>query len=140
MKKKLTDRDFKALSNFRYLLRKFIVLSEQDAHQEGLDYQQYLLLLHVRHLYKIEPPIVSLLADRLVIKHNSAVELIDRAVENGFLKRRRSTKDKRDVVIQLTAKGKIVIERLAKKRLEELNKSGPALIKALANLIGEIRN
>ncbi len=71
------------------------------------------------------------LARELVIKHNSAVGLVDRLVGLGLLVRRRSRDDAREVLPQLTEKGSHVLDRLARIHLDELARVGSHLARLL---------
>src|SRR4051812_42436961 len=77
------------------------------------------------------------LARELVIKHNSAVGLVDRLAEQGLLVRKRSRDDARKVLPQLTAKGLRVIDQLARSHLEELARVGSHLAGLLRQLSGD---
>ena len=92
-----TDRDYAALLRFRHALRRFLAFSEQAAAAEGLTTQQHQLLLAVRG-HDDEAPTTSALAELLVLKNNSAVELIDRAVAAGLVERRPDPEDRKSVV------------------------------------------
>ena len=67
------------------------------------------------------------LAQQLLIRHNSAVELVDRLVEEDLLKRVVSTGDRRKVELRLTARGRDVLAKLAALHRSELQKIGPSL-------------
>ena len=77
------------------------------------------------------------LAERLRIKHNSAVGLVDRLARQGLLTRVPSQGDRRRVGIELTAQGVRVLEGLALVHREELLRVGPALASLLVALRGE---
>jgi DNA-binding MarR family transcriptional regulator len=71
----------------------------------------------------------------LQIQHHSAVELVDRLVDRGFVTRSRAPEDRRQVLISLTLRGEGELEKLAVCHLDELQKNGPALVAALQSLI-----
>lgn len=74
------------------------------------------------------------LASRLLINHNSAVELTDRLVEGRLVKRVRDNADGRRVKIMLTAKAERLLESLSEAHLKELDAIRPALLRLLSQL------
>jgi len=73
-------------------------------------------------------------AERLGLKHNSAVELVDRSEHEGLLARTVDAADKRRAILQLTRKGKRILDKLAGDHARELNELGPQLTKTLKNI------
>jgi len=61
-------------------------------------------------------------ADHLLLRHHSAVELVDRAVAAGLLVRVADPDDQRVVRLQLTSQGTAKVEALAAAHLEELSR------------------
>src|SRR5271169_696029 len=94
----LTDLEFQALAELRYRIRKFIQDGDATARETGLEPQQYLLLLALRGLPPGSEASIRTLAERLSLQHHSAVELVDRMEEHGYVKRARSTADRRQVL------------------------------------------
>ncbi len=135
MSHSVSSAQYRALAQFRYQIRCFLNFSERSARESGLEPQQYLLLLAVRGLPPGQPPSIRNLAERLQIRHHSVVELIDRMAEHGFVRRARAKKDRRQVLVRLTARGERVLARLAAQRLSELRSRGPLLVRALASVI-----
>lgn len=93
----LTAEDYRILHSFRYVMRRFIRFSEEAAHESGLDPRQHQLLLAIRAIEE-QPGAganVRLLAESLQIRHNTAVELVDRASRNGYVRRARCDEDRR---------------------------------------------
>ncbi|MBA0087081.1 MAG: MarR family transcriptional regulator, partial [Acidobacteria bacterium Pan2503] len=78
---------------------------------------------------------VSNLAERLVLKHHSVVELIDRMETHGYVRRSRSREDRRSVLVSLLPRGAKVLDQVAQHRVGELRASGAALAKAIAALL-----
>jgi DNA-binding MarR family transcriptional regulator len=130
----LSQDDYQALAAFRYQLRRFLRFSEQTARAAGLEPQQHQLLLVIRGMPAETKPSVGELAERLQLQHHSTVELIDRTVERGLLKRYRDTDDQRRVLIHLTRQGHNVLEQLSVLHRTELRSTGPALVQALRAL------
>ena len=109
----LTKKQFEALSDFRYQLRRFLRFSEEAVNREGITELQYLLLLHIKGYPGREWATVGELAERLQAHHHGAVALISRCERLGLVTRKPSTEDRRRVEIRLTAKGKRSVSRLA---------------------------
>jgi len=131
----LTGDDYYALGEFRLRIRRFLHFSEFAARQEGLEPQQHQLLLAVRCLQRDNGPTIGELAEHLLIRHHSAVGLIDRMEERGLIERVRGAGDRRQVKVSLTASGADKLERLSETHRAELRNSGPALVEALSGLL-----
>ncbi|RXH55651.1 Transcriptional regulator, MarR family [Granulicella sibirica] len=80
---------------------------------------------------------ISYVAERMVLRHNSAVELVTRAERAGLVKRVGDDSDHRRSVVELTDAGRTVFLHLAEIHLQELNRVGPAITEALEKLIGK---
>src|SRR5258708_33608197 len=93
MGKKISSAEFRALAELRYRIRLFLKEGDSAARVAGLEPQQYLMLLAIRGLDPETPPKIQTFAERLALKHHSAVELVDRLEERGDLKRVGSRKD-----------------------------------------------
>jgi len=133
----LTDSDYESLAEFRHQIRRFLHFSEQAARSLGIEPQQHQLMLALRGLAGGRVAIGAL-AERLQIQHHSAVELVDRLADRGLVTRSRATADRRQVLVELTARGEAELEKLARCHLEELRRNGPALVDALQTLIRRI--
>jgi DNA-binding MarR family transcriptional regulator len=119
-RRRVSKRQYEELLRFRVGLRRFLAWSEGQAKAEGLTPAQHQLLVAIKgHPGKV-PPTVGELADYLVTKHHSVVELVDRAVEAGVVERRRDEADHRVVRVALTPLGEEKVEDLTLLHLEEL--------------------
>jgi len=127
--------DYATLAEWRYQLRLLLGRRESAARAAGIEPQQYLLLLQVKGLQARGMVTVGMLAERLQIRHHSAVELVDRLVERGLVARRRDDGDRRQVVVTLKAAGEAVLRRLALYSLAELRTEAPALLATLRRLV-----
>lgn len=130
----LTDADYLRLAAFRHALRSFLNFSEAAAARIGLTGQQYQALLVVRAMPASSERTVSELARQLLVKHHSAVGMVDRLVDQGYLVRKPSHEDARKVELRLTAKGTSVLGRLADMHHHELVHAGPQLMMLLAQI------
>jgi DNA-binding MarR family transcriptional regulator len=118
--RKLRDRDYAQLLAFRDTLRRFLHWSEDQAKTVGLTGPQHQLLLAVRG--HGEPPSIGDVAAHLLLRHHSAVELVDRAVAAGLVERSGDPDDQRVVRLRLTAHGEQLLATLAAAHLEELSR------------------
>ena len=71
---------------------------------------------------------------QLLIKHNSAVGLVDRLQEEGLVAREPSRSDRRKVELHLTPRGRQVLARLAVSHRRELQRIGPDVQRFFAEL------
>jgi len=134
--KQLSKRQHERLAAFRYALRRFLHFSEEAAQSAGLTPQQHQALLAIKGYPGRECVTVGELAERLQIRHHSAVELVDRLVAENLVARSTSAKDRRLVMVQLTSGGNEVLERLSAAHTEQLKTLGPELILRLNEIIG----
>lgn len=137
---RIATSDYRALAALRYRIRLFLSEGDAAARREGLEPQQYLLLLAVRGLPEGAKATIQALAQRLMLKHNSTVELIDRLETRGYLRRSQSREDRRCILVKLLPRGKQLVERVARQRLTELRGGGEALSDALDTLLGRKPN
>ncbi len=135
MPKEITTAEYQALAELRYRIRKFVREGDEVARAAGLEPQQYLLLLAIRGIPEGEEPTIRTLADRLALKHQSTVELIDRLEARGYVRRSRSRDDRRRVLVSLLPRGETLLEQVAQQRISELRSSGAALVNAISALL-----
>src|SRR5512135_3683833 len=126
--------DYQALAEFRYQLRRYVRISEDAARTSGIEPQQHQLMLAIRGISDGEEPRIAYLAERLQIQHHSAVELLDRMERKGLITRTRGASDRREVHVQLTARGDRVLSELTQQMREELRSAAPALVATLRKL------
>jgi DNA-binding MarR family transcriptional regulator len=100
--------DYEALAQFRYRLRLFLVFSDMKATDAGITSQQYQALLAVKGFSSQTPMFVGELSRLLLIKHHTTVELVDRMVKLGLLRRTADAHDKRRVLVTLTKRGQLL--------------------------------
>jgi DNA-binding MarR family transcriptional regulator len=135
MPEKITQHEYRALGELRYLIRRFLQEGDLTAKQAGLEPQQYLLLLAIRGLPVGQEATISALADRLSLRHHSTVELIDRMEAHGYVKRVRGREDRRQVLVSLQPRGSKLLERVVEQRIIELRSNGRALVAAISALL-----
>jgi len=130
----LTKNDYETLASFRYALRCFLRFSEEAAAQMGLSGQQHQALLAIRGFPGRDAITVGELAERLQVRHHSAVEMIDRLVAGHLVEREPNREDRRSVLIRLTQTGEQTLEALSTLHREELRNTGPKLRSLLQKL------
>jgi DNA-binding MarR family transcriptional regulator len=135
MAKSMSLAEFRALAEFRYQIRHFLNGSEQAARAGGLEPQQYLFLLALRGLPEGRTATIRELAERMQLRHHSAVELVDRLERAQLLRRERSRTDRREVILHLSPRAEKILSRLARQRITELSTAAPALVRALTAVI-----
>jgi DNA-binding MarR family transcriptional regulator len=131
---KLRAQEYQQLAAFRRALREFMRFSEVEAEKSGLTAQNYQALLILRACPEGERVTINDLAQQLLIRHNSAVGLVDRLAGQGLVAREPSPEDGRKVYLRLTAKGDRLLERLAEVHREELRRIAPELEKLLQSI------
>lgn len=131
----VTPAKYRALAELRYRIRHFLREGDAKARAAGLEPQQYLMLLAIRGLPEGNEATIQTLAERLALKHHSAVELIDRLEAHGYVRRTRSRDDRRRVLVSLLPRGDRLLEHVARNRIGELRTSGETLVSAIEALL-----
>jgi DNA-binding MarR family transcriptional regulator len=124
---RLATQDYAQLAAFRRALREFLHFSEGAAAAAGLTAQYYQTMLIVRACPEDQSITINDLAQQLFIKHNSAVGLVDRLVQEDLVQRTPSKSDRRKVELRLTIEGRKVLAKLAAMHRRELQRIGPLL-------------
>ncbi len=131
----LSRAQMRRLAEFRFQLRKFLHFSSLAAEAAGVRAQQYQLLQCVWGMPEELDPTIANVAARMLLKHNSAVELVDRTIEQGLLRRCPDPTDHRRILIRMTPLGEKLLGSLAAWHLRELEETGPELIRALRRVL-----
>src|SRR5579871_5245468 len=126
-----TAVDYETLARFRYELRRFLAFSEIEANRSGLSTQQYQALMAIRGFSIREAVSIGDLARYMLIRHHTAVELIDRMVKLKLVSRSTDPSDGRRVLLELTGEGERRLRRLYRIHLQELRTMGPTLTRML---------
>jgi DNA-binding MarR family transcriptional regulator len=132
---RLTDADYEDLLTLRSGLRRFLRWSEQHAEGAGLTPAQHQLLVAIRGHADARGPTIGEIADYLLLRHHSAVGLVDRADAAGLVVRIRDPEDRRVVRLALTPAGHKRLETLSVLHLEELQRLGQRLPNAWRGLL-----
>ena len=130
----MTPHVLKNLAEFRYQMRKFLSFSEVAAERYGIAAQQYQLMQVIAAMPEEQYASISYLAERMILKHNSMVELVDRAELAGLVKRSHDERDLRRSLVSLTAEGEQMLRKLVAEHLQELAPRCEPLIEALKSL------
>lgn len=128
---RIEARDYRLLSEFRYLLRCFLEFSETAATEAGLTARQHQALLAIKGVREGAAPTIGYLAERLRIQHHSTVGLVDRLEEAGLIAREHDATDRRRVRLALTPAAEATLAALSSSHLAELKRMRPALLDLL---------
>jgi DNA-binding MarR family transcriptional regulator len=131
----LSKADYEQLAAWRYSLRRFLRFSEDAALAAGITPQQHQALLVIQGMPGQEEATMGQLAERLQLRHHSAVELVDRLETANLMKRNVSADDGRQVKLTVTAKGLRLLEKLTLTHREELKRVGPELAAVLSQVV-----
>src|SRR5579884_3991527 len=131
----LSVEQFQRLAEFRFQLRRFLHFSHLAAESAGVRHQQYQLLQCVYGMPGELDPTIANVAARMLLKHNSAVELVDRTIEQGLLRRCPDPTDHRRILLRMTPHGEKLLASLAAWHVRELEETGPELIRALRRVL-----
>lgn len=124
------------IAEFRFGLRRFLSFSETASEELGVPAQQYQLIQVVAAVPSDRAATISYIAERMLLRHNSAVELVDRAEKSGLVRRVTDDSDHRRSVVDITEQAEAVLSQLVSRHLAELQSEGPALVCALQKIIG----
>ncbi len=116
-----TRAEFEKLLEFRVALREFQRWSEDQAREAGITHVQHQLLVAVKGHAGPTPPAVGDLAEYMLLRRHSTVELIDRAEAAGLVQRVPDAEDRRVVRILLTAEGERTLQLLTRAHLKRLH-------------------
>ena len=128
------DADYARLLAIRTRLRRFERWSADQAAEHGLTSAQHQLLLAVRGHSDPQGPTIGQVADYLLVKHHSAVELADRTERAGLIRRVKDADDHRAVRLRLTAAGTRTLEVVTGVHIDELAEVGALVESMLSEL------
>src|SRR4051794_19586660 len=123
----LDDADYRRLLQFRISLRRFLHWSEEQAERAGLTPAQHQLLLAIRGHDGEQGPTIGEIAGYLLLRHHSAVGLVDRAEAAGLITRVPDVANRSVVRLRLTDKGSAQLASLSEQHLEELAHLAPTM-------------
>ena len=138
MKRGVNTAEYRALADIRFLIRLYLNHTERAVREAGLEPQQYMGMLQLRGLPAEQQPTIRALAERLQLRHNSVVELVNRMESRGLFRRERAESDRRCVLVRITPKGEELLNRLVQNRIAELRVTGRDLVKSLGVVLGTL--
>ena len=138
-KQPMRQGDYRVLAEFRYQIRRFLNFSEAAARKAGVEPHQHQALLALKGLPAFQIATVGVLAERLQIRHHSAVELADRLESKGLIQRSRGHADRREILLGLTLRGEKLLQELTLSHRDELRMVGPNLVYSLESIIARQR-
>jgi DNA-binding MarR family transcriptional regulator len=124
---------YEGLAGFRFALRKFLAFSEVVTREAGVTPWQYQAMLAIR-THPAGAIVIRELAGQMLLQHHGAVQLVDRLCKAGLARRKNSAKDRRSVLVLLTAKGTRLLAHLASAHRDELMRHQSLLAESLARL------
>ncbi len=109
-----SKHDYERVADFRYSLRRLLRQTELEAAKFGITPQHYQLMLAVKGFPGRDWANITELAERLQIRHNAVIGLVNRAEARGLLERRhdQTPGDRRVVQVHLTPAGEAVLRQL----------------------------
>src|SRR5512143_1731075 len=96
---KFSKADYETLAAFRHALRQVLHFSEEAAERVGLTPQQHQALLAIKGYPGRDYVSIGELAERLRIRHHSAVGLVDRLEAQNLVARQGAEADRRQVYV-----------------------------------------
>jgi DNA-binding MarR family transcriptional regulator len=129
-----SEPEYRRLLDLRTGIRKFLHWSEEQALAVGVTPAQHQLMLAIRGDDNANGPTIGDTANALVLRHNSAVGLVNRTVEAGLVVRHIDAHDSRVVRLRLSALGARRIRQLSRAHLEELRRIAPRMSSLWADL------
>ncbi len=117
---RMARRDFEALAEFRFQLRRFMRFADDSAKAEGLTPLQFQLLLQLKGLPAGQDASIGHLAERMQTVHHGVVALVTRCERAGLVERAPGRTDRRQVLVRLTAAGDRAVTRIASANRNEL--------------------
>lgn len=136
MGSRLDDDDYRKILEFRSSIRRFLHWSERMATEAGITSTQHQLLLAIKGS---DPSGITIgqVAEILLLRHHSAVELVDRAETSRLVRRIEDPVDRRIVRVVLTKEGESALEEVTLANFDELMRLGPRLARLLEQVSAE---
>ena len=120
MARQPTRADYQHLLEFRTSLRRFLRWSEEQARAQDLTPAQHQLMLAIKGHPGETGPSIGDVAGYLLLRHHSAVGLIDRAEAKGLVRRTPDSDNRSTVRLALTEDGARRLAALSELHLEEV--------------------
>jgi DNA-binding MarR family transcriptional regulator len=133
----LSLEEYRELAEFRHQIRCFLSVTEDNAKQMGLEPETYLLLLAVQGLPEGTRPTISELARRMCAPHDAVSDLVDQAASRQEVSR--SSAEGNEEWVKLTRTGRDLLRRMALANRDELERTGPELVRSLQSVMKQRR-
>lgn len=117
---RFSESDYRDQADFRSALREFLRFAEEQARQEGVTPQQYVLLVVTRGHGAYPNVTIGDIAQALQVRQSSASLLVDRSVRRGLLDRREDPEDRRRAIVRLTDEGQRILDTIMDANRREL--------------------
>ena len=124
---RLTDKDYRALAQFRHALRQFLAFSEEAAAKAGLTPVQHQALLAIKGMPGTGQVSVGDLAQWLGVRHHSCVELVERLEAQDLVMKYPDPDDRRRVFLKLSVRAERKLATLSAVHRDELRRRSGAL-------------
>lgn len=124
-----------AIGEFSLAVHRFLRASERFAGEAGLDPLEYDLLLALSAYPQGTCSSIAMLSERLLSLHHVAAGAVTKLSEKNLVSTERNERDRRSVVLRLTAKGRLLLKDVALRTVGELNAEGPCMIDSLSTLM-----
>lgn len=134
---RIAKSHYELLAALRHALRRFQRFSRDAARDAGLTPQQHQALLAIKGFPGRDYVSIGELAERLQLRHHSAVGLVDRLVQRQLVRRTPSPDDRRRQEVRVTTEGEKLIGRLSAAHLKELRQLRPELRRLLESMPAE---
>ena len=129
----LGEEHYQGLAEFRHALRRFVAASETISRRAGVTQQQYQALLAIR-TWPTEALAMKAFAEQLLLTHHAAVQLVNRLAALGLAVREPSPEDGRSVLVRLTPNGRSLLDDLAARHHDEIQRQEPLLTRSLRRI------
>ena len=120
--------DLEALASFRHALRQFLATADIELERYGLGPRRYQAMLAIQAHRTNTPISVGELAELLLIRHNTAAELVKRLERAGLVAKFYDPADRRRALLALSEEGRVKLEQIATAQLQRLHESRAALL------------
>ena len=120
--------DLEALASFRHALRQFLATADVELEHHGLGPRRYQAMLAIQ-AHRTDAPIsVGELADLLLVRHNTAAELVMRLEKAGLVRKWHDPANRTRVLLALSEDGRAKLGKIATAQLQRLHESRAALM------------
>lgn len=128
----LTQADYEALAKFRYALRQFTAFSDDMLASVNLGPRRYQAMLAIKAHKGATAISVGELARMLLIRPNTAAELVNRLELAGLIERIKDPHDRRRALLALTPEGSRRLAEIAEIHFNKLREHRAAFLTLFA--------